>query len=340
MRRCFELASKGKGAVSPNPLVGCVIVKDGEVIGEGYHHALGQNHAEVDAIENVSDGSNLPGSTMYVNLEPCIHHGKTPPCCDRIIESGIHKVVISGSDPNEKVYGQGIEKLRDVGIEVEIDVLISEEQELNRRFRTFHEKKRPYVILKWAQSADHFMDIDRSSGEKGSVNISSEESRKLVHKWRSEEDAIMVGTNTVINDNPELTTRMVEGKNPLRISLDKSQRIPVSSKILNDGIATLIYTTSNSRIDGPVEYHQLNFNEDVFSDILKDLYRREIQSLIIEGGQTLLMSIFKSGLWDEARVFTSPNELKSGLQAPRLEIQPFSSESLGRDKLEYFRRNQ
>ncbi|HAW52277.1 MAG TPA: bifunctional diaminohydroxyphosphoribosylaminopyrimidine deaminase/5-amino-6-(5-phosphoribosylamino)uracil reductase RibD, partial [Flavobacteriales bacterium] len=300
MRRCFELASQGKGAVAPNPLVGCVIVKDGKIMAEGYHHGIGQNHAEVDAIEKVGDPELLKGATLYVNLEPCVHHGKTPPCCDRIIECGIKKVVISGLDPNEMVHGRGLEKLQSAGIEVKKEVLLSDEMNLNRRFRTYHEKKRPYVILKWAQSADHFMDAERTAGEKGSVVISSEESRKLVHLWRSQEAAIMVGTNTVLNDNPKLTTRLVKGKNPLRIALDRDMKIPADSKILSDGNPTLIYTSRESGKKGAAEFQKIDFAGDVFTDVLNDLYDREIQSVLVEGGHVLLESILSSGLWDEA----------------------------------------
>jgi len=230
--------------------------------------------------------------------------------------------------------------LKNAVIELIKDVLLPEEKNLNRRFRTYHEKKRPYVILKWAQSADYFMDIDRASGGMGSFAISCEESRTLVHKWRSQEDAIMVGKNTVLIDDPELTTRLVQGKSPLRITLDKHMSIPEKRKLLCDGHPTLIYTSLESGKKGALEYHHLTFKEDVFPDVLNDLYRREIQSILVEGGRSLIDSILKTGLWDEARVFTSKNELQGGLKAPTMPLEPTASELVGTDKLDFYRRNQ
>ena len=323
MQRCFQLARKGMGHVSPNPLVGCVIVKNDEIIGEGYHREIGGNHAEVNAIDSVKDKSLLEGAELYVNLEPCTHHGKTPPCADRILESGISKVYISGLDVSEKVNGLGIEKLQSGNIEVVSDVLNERELELNRRFRTFHRKKRPYIILKWAKSKDGFMDRIREEGDTGQFRISNEASQRLSHKWRSEEDAIMIGTNTAINDDPSLTVRLIEGNNPLRIVIDMNSRLPSNLKLLNDGEKTIVYSSSDSAVSGMVEFVHVK-KENVISQILADLHKREIQSVIVEGGKKLLMSFLNPGMWDEIRIFRSENEISKGLRSPDLDLKPVS----------------
>lgn len=339
MRRCFQLALKGMGQVAPNPMVGCVIVRDGVVIGEGFHRKIGESHAEINAIESVENNDLLNGASLYVNLEPCVHHGKTPPCADRIIESGISKVFISASDPNEKVAGKGIEKLRSHGINVLTDLLRESELDLNRRFRTFHEKKRPYVILKWAQSRDGFMDIDRKNQEKGQFRISNDESRRILHKWRSEEGSILVGTNTVGNDDPSLDVRYVEGNDPLRLVIDLKMRLPKDLKVFEDGKKTILYSELSGSRGPNVEIVTVQTSKGVLHQILDDLYKRGIQSLIVEGGKNVLKSFVDLNLWDEARVFVSPVELKNGLRAIDFATPILRSENMGDNTCIFYRNN-
>jgi len=317
MQRCLQLANMGLGNVAPNPLVGCVIVNDGKIIGEGFHREFGKKHAEINAIDSVEDLKSLKGAQLYVNLEPCIHQGKTPPCVDRILESGIQKVIIADSDPSEKIHRKGIEKLRSNGVEVENHVLRDEEHQLNKRFRTYHEKKRPYIILKWAQTADGFMDMDRAQSQRGQFNISNEACKRLLHKWRSEEQAIMAGTNTALNDDPSLTVRLVDGTNPLRILIDLKNKLPSNLKMFNDGYKTVLYARDKGPDRENVERVIPDPAKDVLNEILSDLYKREIQSLIVEGGRKLLTSFIKQDIWDEIRVFQSKDVLKSGLPAPK-----------------------
>lgn len=338
MQRCFQLALKGLGSVSPNPMVGAVIVKDDKIIGEGYHQKYGGNHAEVNAIENVNDQDDLKGATIYVNLEPCSHHGKTPPCANRIVESGISKVVISGSDPSLKVNGKGIEILKNAGIEVVTDVLNPNEEDLNRRFRVFHREKRPYIILKWAQSKDGFMDIKRGEGEKGQFQLSNEASKRLLHKWRSEEMAIMIGSNTAIIDNPSLNVRLVEGKDPLRVVIDLRSRLTSDLKLFNDGIKTLIYSEHLNEGNESVEYVLVNTSKGVLNEVLVDLYRRNIQSVIVEGGQALLTSFLDLDMWDEIRVFEALIELSEGLKAPNINLEPVAVDQVSDNILKIFKR--
>lgn len=338
MQRCIQLAQLGLGHVAPNPMVGSVIVKEGKIIGEGFHRKIGGKHAEVNAIESVTNISDLDNSTLYVNLEPCTHHGKTPPCVDRILQTGIKTVVIAGKDPSLKVNGKGIDILRTAGREVITGISTREEEFLNRRFRTYHEKKRPYVILKWAQSSDGYMDIDRKNGLTGQFRISSDASQRLLHKWRSEEQAIMVGTNTVLNDDPSLTVRLVEGKNPLRLILDLKGRLPQSLNVFNDGIRTLVYTHEEKDKFNNVEFVKINAEENTLNEVLNDLWKREIRSLIVEGGQKLLNSFIEADLWDEIRIFKSRIEISSGLKAPIIDRVMSSTMDLGTDSyVQYFR---
>lgn len=338
MRRCFQLAEHGLGSVSPNPMVGCVIVKDGKVIGEGFHRVFGESHAEVNAIESVADKSLLKGATLYVNLEPCSHYGKTPPCADRIIECGIEEVFISASDPSEKVAGKGIEKMQKAGLSVHSGLLKEREEQFNVRFRTYHLKKRPYIILKWAQTADGFMDVKRDEGMKGQFRISNEESKRLLHKWRSEEDSILIGTNTAINDDPSIDVRLVEGKNPLRLVMDLKSRLSENLKLLTDGKPTVIYTEAASTKKGSVEWVTVKTLNGVLHEVLADLFKREVQSVIVEGGQQVLKSFIDADLWDEARVFESPKELNEGLEAVTLPIPFAKSEDVGDNKCFYYYR--
>jgi diaminohydroxyphosphoribosylaminopyrimidine deaminase/5-amino-6-(5-phosphoribosylamino)uracil reductase len=332
MHRCFELAEKGLGSVSPNPMVGSVIVAGDKIIGEGYHEKYGASHAEVNAINSVKHKDLIKGSTLYVNLEPCSHHGQTPPCCDLLIEKGIRKVVISNTDTNPLVGGKGIEKLRVHGIEVIVDVLAHEGYELNRRFFTFHEKHRPYVILKWAQTADGF--ISRYPVPDKERNwISGRESKKLTHTWRAEEQAIMIGTNTALNDDPELTTRLVEGENPIRIVIDKNLAIPATAKIFRDDSRVLVFTQEQSKISGHIEYVHIQFSGNDVPVILEKLYQRNILSVIVEGGSILLNSFIGSGQWDETRVFVAPSTFGNGIKAPAFGLEGKKFIEVGEDRL-------
>lgn len=338
MRCCFCLAQKGQGRVSPNPMVGCVIVDShGDVISEGYHARCGENHAERNAILSCPEKDKLQGSTLYVNLEPCSHYGKTPPCADLIVEHGIGKVVISTLDPNPLVAGNGIRKLQDAGIEVLTGVLNREGRFLNRRFFTFMEKKRPYVVLKWAKTSDGFMDIDRTCNPEGNCWITNDLLKILSHRWRTEEDAIMVGTNTVINDNPQLTARLWSGRNPLRVTMDRSGRLPHDARIFDAEAETLLFTERDGlSFPDNVEICKADFSNPI-PEMLETLYSKKVQSLIVEGGMTLLDSFLKLNLWDEARVLTGDKVFGKGLSAPVLARQPERTETFENDTVEYYR---
>jgi diaminohydroxyphosphoribosylaminopyrimidine deaminase / 5-amino-6-(5-phosphoribosylamino)uracil reductase len=312
MHRALQLAKLGAGNVAPNPMVGCVIVHENEIIGEGWHQKYGEAHAEVNAINSVFEIVNLSESTVYVSLEPCSHFGKTPPCADLLIEKKVKKVVICNLDPNPLVAGKGIEKLKNAGIAVETGVLEKEGRELNKRFFTFIEKKRPYIILKWAQTSDGFM-----AGENGvPIQISNEFSSKLVHKMRAENAAIMVGTNTVQNDNPSLTTRNWQGKNPIRILIDKQLRFKQTMNIFNEESESLIYNLHGDGKIANAEYIKLPETDDFLKDLIQDLYNRNIQSILVEGGTILLESFIKLGLWDEALVIVSDKIIGTVIEAP------------------------
>lgn len=338
MRLCLELAEKGLGNVAPNPMVGAVVVHDGKVIGQGYHEKYGEAHAEVNAINSVSDKSLLPGSTLYVNLEPCSHYGKTPPCADLIVHHRIPYVVIGSIDSNSLVKGKGIEKLVSAGCDVKVGVLEEECRELNKRFFTFHEKKRPYIILKWAQSADRYIDVQRGLESAGQQTlISNLESRKLVHKWRSQEQAIMVGTNTAMLDNPQLTVRECEGTNPLRIALDRELRIPINYHMYDGSVPTLIFTERKERRSEKAECVTVKFGSGLLNDVLAELAKRNIQSVIVEGGAQLIRSFTANGLWDEARIFTSRRRLGNGVEAPSISGKPVSEREIAGDELKIYR---
>lgn len=322
MNTCLQLAKQGIGKVSPNPLVGSVVVKDGEVIGQGYHEFYGGPHAEVNAINNVEDPSLLEGSTLYVNLEPCSHHGKTPPCADLIIQHKIARVVIGCQDSFHEVAGTGIEKLRNAGIEVLVNILEHKALEINKRFFTFHSEKRPFIILKWAQTSDGFIDIDRTDPLEIDNWITLMDSKVLVHHWRAEEQAIMVGTNTALNDNPKLTVREVDGTNPIRIVLDISLRLPNDIHLFDKSVPTLVFNSVKNEVSKNLELIKIDAKEDLIDQILDILYEREIQSMIIEGGGQLLNTFIYQNLWDEARVFTGVKEFKKGLLAPKINLEP------------------
>lgn len=328
MNRCLELASNGKGEVAPNPMVGCVVVHNHRVVGEGYHAVNGGPHAEVIAIDAVKDKSVLKESTLYVSLEPCSHHGKTPPCADLIIKWGIKRVVVATLDPNPQVHGRGVIKLQDAGIDVTVGVLEDEALEQNRRFFTYIQNKRPYIILKWAQTLDGFIDMARKPHDPiGPVWISNEFSRTLVHRWRSEEQAIAVGSNTVAKDDPRLDVRSWYGRNPLRIVLDRTLRLPIDSNIYDGTVPTMVLAGSNSKARirrklyeqiPNLEVLVVDFAKGLEMRLLKELYQRNISSLIIEGGTMLINSFVKNDLWDEARVFIGNTFFYEGVKAPEL----------------------
>ncbi|MBL0329151.1 MAG: bifunctional diaminohydroxyphosphoribosylaminopyrimidine deaminase/5-amino-6-(5-phosphoribosylamino)uracil reductase RibD [Bacteroidetes bacterium] len=337
MKRCLDLAVKGLGQVAPNPMVGSVIVCDGEIIGEGYHEQYGQAHAEVNAINAVKDKTLLKKSTLYVNLEPCSHFGKTPPCADLIVEHKIPYVVIGSIDTNSLVSGKGIEKLAKAGIDVKVGVLEEDCKKLNKRFFTYHEKKRPYIILKWAQTADGFIDAKRNEENTSKpIQISNSDSKKLLHLWRSQEQAIMIGTNTALLDNPQLTVREVKGKNPLRITIDKWLRIPKQFNLFDKTTPTLIFTSVDEPSQSNLEFVKINFEQAVIPQVLEELYKRNIHSLLVEGGELLLNSFIDEGLWDSARVFISEKELGKGVKAPILNQKPVVKENVSGDKLLFY----
>jgi diaminohydroxyphosphoribosylaminopyrimidine deaminase / 5-amino-6-(5-phosphoribosylamino)uracil reductase len=315
MQRCLQLAELGKGYVAPNPMVGCVIVHDDKIIGEGYHQEYGKAHAEVNAINSVQLPELLPNCTLYVNLEPCAHFGKTPPCADLVVAKKIPRVVIGCSDTFSLVAGKGIEKLKAAGIDVTIGVLEKESRELNRPFFTFHEKKRPYVVLKWAQSADGFTDIDRNQNQKGIAWISQPGTQTLVHKWRSEHGAILVGWKTVATDNPELTVREVNGKNPLRVIIDPDLRLDYTAFKVGDGKnATLVLTRKNATGNPMLRF--IIPQDFSCQSILQTLREENIQSVFVEGGCTTHSHFIAEKLWDEARIITGIPVLKKGMKAP------------------------
>ncbi len=325
MRRCLELASGAEGMTYPNPLVGSVIVHDGKIIGEGYHLKAGRPHAEVIAINSVADKSKLKDSTLYVNLEPCSHFGKTPPCSDYIIAGSIPKVVIGTIDTSEKVSGEGVKKLKAAGCEVVTGVIEEECRWLNRRFFTFNEKKRPYITLKWAQSADGYIDILRSDDNKtGPHWISGKPERVLVHKWRASEQAILVGAGTVRADNPRLNVREWKGNDPLRIILSASGKLG-ADLTAGEAKSTLIVFTHNIQMKIPdARMVKLSDNSPSSFQIVEYLYKEGIQSLFIEGGAKVLNHFIESGLWDEARVFRGNRFFNSGIQAPLIPGHPDS----------------
>ncbi|MDC8106696.1 bifunctional diaminohydroxyphosphoribosylaminopyrimidine deaminase/5-amino-6-(5-phosphoribosylamino)uracil reductase RibD [Chryseobacterium sp. PTM-20240506] len=323
IRRCIELAQKALGRTYPNPLVGSVIVHSGEIIGEGYHHKAGEPHAEINAINSVINKDLIPESTIYVSLEPCAHYGKTPPCALKIKELGFKKVVIGAMDSHDKVNGKGKKIIQDAGIEVVSGILEKESVELNKRFFTYHEKKRPYIILKWAESKDGFLDKDFKP-----TSISNSLVNQFVHQLRADEHAILVGTQTALNDNPGLTVRNVEGVNPVRILIDLNLKVPDNFKIFNKEAKTLVL---NSIKEGNEEnIHWIKIRKDDFiSDLMDILYQEQIQSVIIEGGRFTLQQFIDANLWDEAIVIKNENLiLEKGTQAPEFHSEPFKTETV------------
>ena len=316
IRRCIELASNGLCNAAPNPMVGAVIVHNGKIIGEGYHARCGEGHAEVNAIRSVKDESLLKESTIYVSLEPCSHYGKTPPCADLIISKGIPRVVVGCIDPFSQVSGRGIKKLRDAGIEVTVGVLEDECKNLIRRFVTFNTRKRPYITLKWAESADGFIDIIRENGSP--VVLSTPITSMYVHKQRAEHKAILVGRKTALLDNPSLTTRNWYGANPLRLVIDRTLSLSSNLKLFDHSTPTLVFTEKEKAAEENLEYITLDFSNDILPQILTVLYERKIQSLLVEGGTTLLQSFIDSCLWDEMFVEHSEKVLGEGVKSPNI----------------------
>lgn len=314
MRRCIQLARNGLCNTAPNPMVGAVIVCDGKIIGEGYHVRCGEAHAEVNAIRSVKDPSLLKRSTIYVSLEPCAHYGKTPPCADLIIEKQIPRIVVGCQDPFSKVAGRGIQKLREAGREVIVGVLEAECRDLIRRFITFHTLRRPYITLKWAESADGFIDRERTDGSP--VVLSTPLTAMLVHKRRAEHAAIMVGTRTALLDNPSLNVRHWYGPAPVRIVLDRKRSLPPTLHLFDGNVPTLVFTEEESEKGNGVEYISLDYNRNLLPQIMESLYARRLQSLLVEGGTRLLQSFIDSDLWDEIIVESSPELLGEGVKAP------------------------
>lgn len=310
MQRCFHLARMGRGYVAPNPMVGCVIVAEGRIIGEGYHRQYGGAHAEVNALNSVKEKHLLPNSTVYVNLEPCSHYGKTPPCADRLIKENVKKVVICNLDPNPQVAGKGVAKLKAAGIDVVTGVLETEGWKLNKRFFTFFTQHRPYIILKWAQTADGFLDAKQEEPIRISTNIS----KALVHQMRAEENAILVGTQTALKDNPSLHTRRWYGKNPLRIAIDRNLKIPSTHHLLDNSQKTLIVNA----LKNDSTHLQLNFSNNILNPLLDELYQRNIQSIIIEGGKKTLDTFIQNNLFDEIQIEIGSYCCHEGTMAPIL----------------------
>ena len=347
MSRCLELAQNGMGNVAPNPMVGCVVVKNGSIIAEGYHKEYGMDHAERMAINSVKDNEQLKDSTLYVSLEPCSHFGQTPPCTDIIIDSGVKRVVVATKDPNPKVQGRGIEVLKNAEINVSVGTLEKEAKELNRRFFVYHVKKRPYIILKWAQTLDGFIDAVRKPTDPiAPVWITNELARTIVHRWRSEEQAILIGTNTVEKDNPKLDVREWSGRNPLRVVMDRTLRLSPNSRVYDGSMPTLVFIGNNATASSKkatfasipnMELLTVDFAKGMENQVLKELYERGVVSIIIEGGAMLINSFVKRRFWDEARVFVGNKFFGDGVKAPSFNGQLFSYDQVGDSKLFTYR---
>lgn len=324
IKRCIEIAKNGLGSTRPNPMVGCVIVHNNLIIGEGFTSPYGGPHAEVNAIESVNNKALLKEATLYVTLEPCSHFGKTPPCSDLIIKHQIPKVIIGTIDDNSLVAGQGIKKLKAAGCQVTVGILEQECKQHHKRFFTFHNKKRPYIILKWAESANGFL-APKTKKEQKPVWITNPYSRQLVHKWRAEEQAILIGGNTVIKDNPSLTVRDWAGQHPTRIVLDKHDNLPKTASVFNNEAKTIVFTPEH-----------LNFSNPIASQICEQLHQQNITSVIIEGGTKTLQTFINENLWDEARVFYGNNFFEYGTKAPTLKGTLISEQHILNDTLKYF----
>ena len=333
IKRCIELAKNGLGTTYPNPLVGSVIVYNDEIIGEGWHRKSGEAHAEVNAVNSVKDKSLLSKSTIYVSLEPCSHFGKTPPCCDLIIANKIPNVVIGTIDPFSKVAGSGIKKLIEAGKKVTVGILEDECNALNKRFFTFHTKKRPYIILKWAESSDGFI-APISKEKQEPVWITNSFSRQLVHKWRSEEQAILVGTQTVVDDNPKLDTRNWSGNNPTRIILDRTGKISEDYHVKDQKIKTIVITEKeNLQSTENLIYENCIFDIRLVFSVCEILYEHNIQSVIIEGGRQTIQTFIDANIWDEARIFKGQKSFENGIEAPIITYKNIEKQAIQGDEL-------
>lgn len=332
MLRCLELAAQGLGNVAPNPFVGCVIVHNDKIIAEGYHEKFGGPHAEPNAIKQVEDAL-LKECTLYVNLEPCSHQGKTPPCADLIISKGIKKVVVGNLDSNPLVAGKGIEKLKAAGIEVEHGVLEKACRELNKRFFTFHEKKRPYIILKWAQTNDQFISQWPIPEAKEDNWITGSQSKELVHQWRSQEQAILIGYNTLVNDNPFLTTRLANGKNPVRLLMTRQLEFPENLNLFNDDAETVVFNGIKDETEEHISFVKIDWNNKV-KEILDFCYSQSISSIIVEGGTNTIYNFMNLNQWDEARIFVNPDRhFGAGIAAPDVKLDNATPQKSGNDLL-------
>ena len=338
MRRCLQLATLGSGYVAPNPLVGAVLVNEDRIIGEGYHKKYGEAHAEVNCLASVKDQDKhlIPQSTLYVSLEPCVHHGKTPPCTDLIIKNKIPKVIIGSRDPFKLVDGKGIQKLQNADIEVRVNVLENECRELNKRFFTFYEQHRPFIILKWAQTGNHKI----AGNDNNRLYITNEYTNRLVHRWRSEEAAILVGTNTAMLDNPELTNRFWPGPTPRRMVIDMKLQLPLSLKIFDRKSRTIIFNAKkHEEKESDIFYYQVTEDVNLVHQVVNALYNLKIQSVLVEGGARLLQSFIDEEMWDEARIITNEEiRIRDGLPAPELNLaHRLSSQQLFSDRIEFFK---
>ena len=338
MRRCFELAKQGEGKVAPNPMVGAILVFNDSIIGEGYHNEFGKEHAEVNCINSVANEHLhlVNQSTLYVSLEPCAHFGKTPPCTNLIIEKKIPRVVIGCQDSFLKVDGKGIEAMRKAGIEVIGPVLEKEALDLNKRFFTFHATLRPYIILKWAQTANEMIAHQNDTR----LLISSESTNRQVHKWRSEEASILVGSTTALLDNPSLTNRLWPGKSPIRLVIDRNLSIQSTAHLLDGSVKTIVFNSIKQEEVGAILYYKILGNNSWVLPITEALYQMNIQSLLVEGGASLLQSFIDENCWDEARVITNTEmEVPEGLKAPVLiNAEKYFSETIEKDSIQYYRR--
>lgn len=335
MRRCLELAGLGNGHVAPNPMVGAVLVFEDRIIGEGYHRQYGGPHAEPECIGSVTEADKelIRKSTLYVSLEPCAHFGKTPPCADLIIRTGIPRVVIGCRDPFPEVNGKGIDRLRAAGVEVHTGVLEKECIRMNKRFFTYHLHHRPYVVLKWAQTASGLIGVDGARW-----HISNDVTNRLVHKWRSEEASILVGPRTALLDDPALTVRLWTGRDPVRLVIDKELQLPFSLKLFDGKVRTIVFNNRQHGQDGHLEYYQLATDTSLIHQLVLALFQLKLQSVLVEGGARLLQSFIEEDCWDEARVITNEElEPPAGVPAPRLQnAHRVAHESIFSDTIRYY----
>jgi diaminohydroxyphosphoribosylaminopyrimidine deaminase / 5-amino-6-(5-phosphoribosylamino)uracil reductase len=340
MQRCLHLASLALGHTHPNPMVGAVVVHNNRIIGEGFHQQFGQAHAEVNAIAQLENQDLLKESTLYVSLEPCCHHGKTPPCTSLIIEKRIPNVVVAAKDPNPLVAGKGIQILKKAGVRVTSGILEKQAKQLNKRFNTFFEKQRPYIILKWAQSKDGYIDVMRRNTSPHIFWISNAYSKQIVHQWRAQEAGILIGCNTAINDNPKLTTRLWHGNNPTRIVIDPQLRTPPHFSVFSQAAPTLLIhdkkTIPNTHYPENIQLKPIDFTHNSLPQILKILYNSKIVSVIIEGGLFTLQEFIRFNCWDEARVILGNKHLYNGIQAPQLLKQPIINKRIIDDTILFY----